>query len=46
MSYDDGPDSGCRLRGGYKPRGVPSATLLAWFVIALLVFAIGVTVIQ
>jgi hypothetical protein len=46
MSYDDGPDSRCGPRGGYKPRGVPSATLLAWCVIALLVFAIGVTVIQ
>jgi hypothetical protein len=42
MSYDDGPDGECQLRGGYKP----SAALLAWCVIALLVFAIGVTVIQ
>jgi len=46
MSFDNEPDTGCRLRGGYKLRGAPSATLLAWCLIALLVFAIGVTVIQ
>jgi hypothetical protein len=40
MSFDDEPGSGYGLRSG------PSAALIAWCVIALLVFAIGVTVIQ
>jgi hypothetical protein len=40
MSFDNEPDSGYQLRCG------PSAALIAWCIVGLLVFAIGVTVIQ
>jgi hypothetical protein len=40
MTCNSEPGSGCRPRGDFR------GTLLAWCVIGLLVFAIGVTVIQ
>ena len=40
MTCNDEPGSGYRLRGDFR------GALVAWCVIALLVFAIGVTIIQ